>query len=143
MCKIVYVFIAGTALMGLAAGCGNSDGETEADRVGVGAECTVDPSADPPSTCPVVEMDIQLVCLTQFTGGYCGLQGCGGDVNCPAGSRCVAHTDAKNYCFRVCQDKPECNRNRSVENEANCSANIDFVDEPQDQKACVPPSSGS
>ena len=55
MCKIVYVFIAGTALMGLAAGCGNSDGETEADRVGVGAECTVDPSADPPSTCPVVD----------------------------------------------------------------------------------------
>ena len=88
-------------------------------------------------------MDIQLQCLTQFTGGYCGLEGCEGDVNCPEGSRCVAHTDANNYCFRVCQDKPECNRNRSVENEANCSANIVFVDEPQDRKACVPPSSGS
>jgi hypothetical protein len=143
MCRFMYVLIAGAFVAGLAVGCGNSDGETEADRVGVGAECTVDPSADPPSTCPVVEVDIQLECLTQFTGGYCGLEDCEGDVGCPEGSRCVAHTDAKNYCFRVCQNKPECNGNRSVENEANCSANIVFVDEPKDRKACVPPSSGS
>ncbi|MBW1756957.1 MAG: hypothetical protein JRJ80_12400, partial [Deltaproteobacteria bacterium] len=110
-------------IVGIAAGCSGDEG-TEADRIGVGAECTADPGADPPSTCPVVEMDIQLDCLTQFTGGYCGLEGCEGDVGCPEGSRCcpegsrcVANTDGKNYCFRVCQDKPECNRNRSVENE--------------------------
>ena len=141
MCRLMCV-IAGLMLLGAVAGCGGDD-STEADRIGVGAECTVDPSADPPSTCPVVEMDIQLDCLTQFKGGYCGLEGCTGDAGCPEGSACVAHDDGSNYCFRVCQDKPECNRNRSVENEANCSANIDFVDEPQDQKACVPPSSGS
>ena len=69
---------------GAVAGCGNDDG-TEADRIGVGAECTADPSADPPSTCPVVqkdEMDIQLECL-EFKGGYCGLEGCEGDVELP------------------------------------------------------------
>jgi hypothetical protein len=137
MCRIVYVFIAGTALMGLAAGCGNSDGETEADRIGVGAECTDS------GECESADEEDELVCLTQFTGGYCGLEGCMGDDECPEGSACVAHDDGKNYCFRICQDKPECNRNRTPENESNCSANIDFVDDPQDRKACVPPSSGS
>jgi len=86
-----------------------------------------------------------LECLTQFTGGYCGLEGCEGDADCPEGSACVTHDDGggdANYCFRLCQDKSECNRNRDEENEANCSANITFVDEPQDRKACVPPSSG-
>jgi hypothetical protein len=137
----MYV-IAGLMLLGAVAGCGGDD-STEADRIGVGAECTVDPSADPPSTCPVVEMGIQLDCLTQFKGGYCGLEKCTGDAGCPEGSACVAHDDGSNYCFRVCTDKPECNRNRTAgENESNCSANITFVDEPQNRKACVPPSSG-
>jgi hypothetical protein len=128
-------------VVGIAAGCGGDDG-TEADRIGVGAECTADPGGDPPSTCPIVEMDVQLECLTQFKGGYCGLEDCTGDTGCPEGSACVAHDDGNNYCFRVCTDKPECNRNRSAENESNCSANITFVEEPQDRKACVPPSSG-
>lgn len=132
-------------VVGAVAGCGNDDG-TEADRIGVGAECTVNPGGDPPSTCPVVqkdEMDIQLKCLTQFKGGYCGLEDCMGDADCPDGSACIAHTDGQKYCFRVCQDKPECNRNRSADNESNCSANIDFVDERNERKACVPPSSGT
>jgi len=128
-------------VVGAVAGCGGDEG-TVADRIGVGAECTVDPSADPPSTCPVVEMDVQLDCLTQFKGGYCGLERCTGDVECPDGSACIAHTDGENYCFRVCQDKPECNRNRSADNESNCSANIVFVDDRNERKACVPPSSG-
>ena len=141
MCRLMYVF-ALVMIVGIAAGCSGDEG-TEADRIGVGAECTADPGADPPSTCPVVEMDIQLDCLTQFKGGYCGLEDCAGDADCPEGSACVAHTDGNNYCFRICQDKPECNRNRTPENESNCSANIDFVDDPQNRKACVPPSSGS
>ena len=140
MCRLMYVVI-GVTVLAAVAGCGGDD-STEADRIGVGAECTVNPGGDPPSTCPVVEMDIQLDCLTQFKGGYCGLEGCSGDVDCPDGSACVTHDDGKNYCFRVCTDKPECNRNRSAENESNCSANITFVEEPQERKACVPPSSG-
>jgi len=140
MCRLMYV-VAGLMLLGAVAGCGGDD-SSEADRIGVGAECTVDPSADPPSTCPVVEMDIQLDCLTQFKGGYCGLEGCTGDVDCPEGSACVTHDDGNNYCFRVCQDKPDCNHNRSVENESNCVGSITFVDDRNERKACEPPSSG-
>lgn len=128
----MYVAL-GLMLLGLSVGCG--DGDTEADRIGVGAQCAA--SAE----CPA-EMGIELECLRQFKGGYCGLRGCVGDGDCPEGSACIAHEDRNNYCFRVCQNKSECNRNRSVENESNCSANVVFVDERQERKACVPPSSG-
>ena len=55
---------------------------------------------------------------------------------------CVTHDDGVNYCFRDCVDKPDCNRNRSLENEANCVGSITFVDPRNDRKACEPPSSG-
>ena len=134
MCRFMCVFC-GLLLAGVAAGCGGDD-STEADRIGVGAQCT--DSAE----CESADEDTELVCLTQFKGGYCGLEGCAGDVGCPDGSACVTHDDGNNYCFRVCQDKPDCNLNRSVENESNCSANIVFVDDRNERKACVPPSSG-
>jgi hypothetical protein len=127
-------------LVGAVAGCGGDEG-TEADRIGVGAECTVDPSADPPSNCPVVqkdEMDIQLKCL-QFKGGYCGLEDCTGDVQCPEGSACITHDDGKNYCLRECTDKPDCNLNRPT-CPANCVGSVTFVDPRNDRKACEPPS---
>ena len=138
MCRLMYVFILGASFGCPSLGCGSS-GETEADRAGVGAECTDSAECESP------DEDITLECLTQFTGGYCGLEGCEGDADCPDGSACVAHEDTSgtaNYCFRTCVDKAECNRNRSVENEANCSSNVDFADGTQDRKACVPPSSG-
>jgi hypothetical protein len=128
----MWVFAFLLLLSGIA-GCG--DNTTEADRIGVGAQCTDS------ARCPA-EMEIELECLTQFKGGYCGLEGCEGDIDCPEGAACVIHDDGMNYCFRICRDKPECNYNRSLENESNCSANIDFADEPQNRKACVPPSSG-
>ncbi len=132
MCKSMYV-IAGFIWIGVAGGCG--DGATEADRIGVGAQCAA--STD----CPSV-MGIELECLTQFTGGYCGLEGCTSDLDCPDGSACVAHDDGNQYCFRVCQDKPDCNYNRSVANAANCVGSITFVDPRNDRKACEPPSAG-
>ena len=122
-----------TALLlvfGLAAG--GCDDDTEADRLGVGAQCVA-------SEC---DEELELVCLTQFKGGYCGLEDCTADLDCPEGSACVAHTDGVNYCFRICLDKPECNRNRDVENESNCSSNVVFVEGKTGVKACVPPSSG-
>ena len=109
----------------LAIGCGGDD----ADDFGIGAECGIDDDCD-------VEMG--QTCLG-FKGGYCGLEGCLSNADCPELSGCVAHTDGINYCFRLCDDKAQCNENRSVENEANCSANVDFV-EPTNAKACVPPS---
>lgn len=101
-----------------------------ADREMIGAECT-----------QTAECENELLtCLTQFSGGYCGKAGCAGDVDCPPGSRCVNHLGT-NFCFLECLDKPECNVNRSVANEANCSSSITRVDS-GGWKACVPPSSG-
>jgi hypothetical protein len=128
----------GLSASALLAGCGSSS-ETEADRIGVGAECT------DAGECESADEDVTLECLSEFTGGYCGLSDCEADFNCPEGSACVLHDDGNgmaSYCFRLCQEKPECNRYRSSENEANCSANVNFLDGKQDRKACVPPSSG-
>jgi len=132
MCRYLYSSLA-LVLIGLSAGCG--DGATEADRIGVGAQCNA------AGDCPT-DSDIELECLTQFTGGYCGLEGCTSDVDCPEGSACVTHDDGSNYCFRVCRDKPDCNSNRSVANESNCVGSVTFVDARNDRKACEPPSAG-
>ena len=129
MKRIVWVALACIAAMA----CG--EGETEADRVGVGAQCTQANECESDDQTP-------LVCLTQFDGGYCGLSGCEGDGACPEGSACVRHTDMQTYCFRLCTDKPDCNRNRSEGNEANCVGSIEFVDARNGRKACEPPSSG-
>jgi hypothetical protein len=104
--------------------CGDG---TEADKAGIGAECTKTEDCQSGQQC------------LPFKGGYCGLQACTADEGCPRGSACVTHTDGVNYCFRICVDKADCNRNRSVENESNCSSNINFVTGTKDRKACVPP----
>ena len=122
-----------TPLVLLFAGCGDDNdgpGLTEAQLHGVGAAC--DKDAD----CFINGMP--LVCLP-FKGGYCGLADCQADAECPAGSGCVAHDDGSNYCFLLCTDKPQCNYTRPVEIEANCSSNIDFLDNAKGSKACVPP----
>ena len=103
---------------------------SDADDLGVGAQCTGDNQCD---------ADTMQKCLN-FKGGYCGIMGCMHDVDCPDLSACIAHTDGMNYCFRVCVDKPDCNANRDVENEANCSSSVTFVDGTMGRKACVPPS---
>lgn len=121
------IFLALTFGLGLGVACGEDDG-TEADELGVAAQCG---SAD--------DCREDQECLSQFKGGYCGIADCMIDDDCPEGSACVAHTDGANYCFRICGDKSECNRNRDAHNEANCSANVTFTDG-GGGKACVPPS---
>jgi hypothetical protein len=113
--------------------CGNDDDDTltEAQKHGVGAACTKD------ADCFVG--DTALKCLS-FKGGYCGLEGCTTDLNCPSGSGCVAHEDGNNYCFLICTDKPQCNYTRPPDIESNCSSKVDFVSGQKDNKACVPPS---
>ena len=111
--------------------CGDDDDGTEADRLGVGAQCIDSTECD---------QETQQVCLTQFRGGYCGLTGCQGDNDCPEASACVTHDDGSNYCFRICADKAECNANRDLDNESNCSSSTTFVDGAQGRKACIPPS---
>lgn len=112
-------------------GCDGS----EADRFNVGAQCVDNDGCDNSD-------DFIQTCLTQFKGGYCGLEDCASDLECPEDAACIAHTDGVNYCFRTCRDKPDCNTNRSVENESNCSSNVVFTDGAGGRKACVPPSSG-
>lgn len=123
------VFLA-TTVFSLLPGCGSDDDNgTEAQRHGVGSSCTSDMNCT----------EAGQHCLP-FKGGYCGVADCVSDANCPEGSACVAHTDGHNYCFLVCVDKVQCNTNRSLELEANCSSNITFTSDDKSRKACVPPS---
>jgi hypothetical protein len=105
----------------------------DADSLGVGAQCT---ATDQCNT------DQDQVCLTQFKGGYCGLQGCLHDTDCPSDSACIHHDDNINYCFRTCAQKTDCNANRDPINESNCSSTAMFVDPANGRKACSPPSGG-
>jgi hypothetical protein len=114
--------------------CGNDDGGgSEAQRHGVGSACASDVDC----------WEEGQSCLT-FKGGYCGVADCDpANVSaplCPNGSKCVTHTDGRNYCFLVCLDKIDCNWNRMPEDESNCSSNITFADASKTVKACVPPS---
>ncbi|MDZ4696082.1 MAG: hypothetical protein SGI86_13115 [Deltaproteobacteria bacterium] len=115
-------------LAGLGA-CGGNDG-TEADRLGVGAQCAKTDDCQDGQTC-----------LTQFKGGYCGISGCTKDADCPATSACVAHDDGMKYCFRTCAEKIECNENRTLELESNCSSSATLVEtQKSPTKVCLPPS---
>lgn len=105
---------------------------TQADLIGVGAICKVD------IDCLQTDAAHQQ-CLTEFKGGYCGLKGCTTSADCPAGSGCVTYNGAT-YCFRRCKEKAECNLNRPLELESNCSSNIDFVEGKAGDKPCIPPS---
>ena len=131
--RLFFTALSVLALCSLLGACGDDDDEglSEAQRHGVGAACNEN------DDCYVGDVD--LTCLS-FKGGYCGLEGCAGDEDCPSGSACVAHEDGQNYCFLVCVDKVDCNPTRPPEIEANCSSNITFVDGKKGMKACVPPS---
>jgi hypothetical protein len=125
MRKDVFLSIALLSALALCYGCGGND----ADALGIGAACT---SAD---TCGENQQ-----CLTEFKGGYCGSIGCNSSSDCPSSSACVIHTNAKNYCFRTCVEKVDCNANRSVEAESNCVSSVVFASGKKEGKVCVPPS---
>ena len=133
MKNLIIAVLAACAVIG----CGDDD--DAADRLGIGAECTMDDECN--------QEDGMQTCLMDFAGGYCGVRGCTDDADCPGSSACVTDPDfgGVNYCFRTCLDKPECNANRSVDNESNCVSSIDFVDPDGDmgRKVCRPPLSGS
>jgi hypothetical protein len=126
----VKASVAAVAIL-LLSGCGgSSSGGTPAQQRGVGAGCSSNADCTQPG----------LVCLTQFKGGYCGLQGCVRNADCPSGSACVAYTDGNDYCFATCADKPSCNVNRPADLPANCSSSVTFVEAGTSAKACLPPS---
>ena len=131
----LYLLAAGGALASLLLACGSDDppagppAGTEADYHGVGAVCEKNEDC---------KEDGQ-ECLTGFSGGYCGVKDCQHDSDCPDGSAC-ATLDGATYCFLICVDKIDCNRNRPVDLESNCSANIELVETGKGHKLCVPPS---
>jgi hypothetical protein len=135
------MLIAGGALamfVSSLSGCSDDDNGpmlSQAQQTGVGAACRVDTDcAQPDAQAP------PLKCLA-FKGGYCGLEGCTRLEDCPLGSACVAHENGTNYCFLICNDKPQCNPTRPLDAQSNCSANITFVGGGSSgSKACVPPS---
>jgi hypothetical protein len=111
-------------ILALVAGSACGD---DADGLGVGATCSA-----------TADCGEQMVCLDQFSGGACGMTGCSADAECPEPGVCVV-LDGVSLCLRSCQEKTECNANRSAESEANCSANVTRA-EGGSTKACVPPS---
>ena len=123
------MYIVGLLVL-FAPGCGDGTSVGEADQLGVGGACME--NLDCPDTAPQ--------CLTSFKGGYCGIEGCEEDADCPENSLCVSFDDGEHYCFRTCEEKEECNANRPEEVWANCSANVTFVEPQESIKACVPPS---
>jgi hypothetical protein len=126
---MTYRSVIAAMLIATSIGCG--DDSTEADTLGVGAECaTSDQCAEGQSCLP-------------FKGGYCGVEDCTKNSDCPEGSLCVAHDDGSNYCFRSCKEKAECNENRSADLESNCVSKVTYVQSGTTSKACVPPSSDS
>jgi len=125
---LVLLIVLGLGLLA----CGEDDNGSEADRRGVGAQCA---SAD---DCT----EEGQACLTTFKGGYCGVQDCDADADCPAGSGCVNHDDGNNYCFLICAAKDDCNVNRDEANASNCSSSATFIEVAGTRKACVPPSGG-
>jgi hypothetical protein len=111
--------------------CGG--GGSEANQHGVGAECTKNADCTQKGQ----------ICLLNFKGGYCGVSGCTHDTDCFAGSACVTEDDGVNYCFLICNDKPECNDHRTLDNESNCVSSLPFVDMAMSRKVCRPPLSGT
>ena len=76
-------------------------------------------------------------------GRLCGISGCSHDTDCPQGAACVTDDNQTNYCFLICADKPDCNANRSLENESSCTSSLAFVDGAKSRKVCRPPNSGT
>jgi len=136
-------WVAGGLVAALCAvSCGDDDDHrvgTEAQQHGVGAECVQDDHCLQEGILGADGGNMPLQCLTTFKGGYCGLQNCAHDADCPEGSACILH-EGDTYCFLICANKPECNVYRTLANESNCVGNADFVDGAQSRKACVPPS---
>ncbi len=123
--------IAGLLSVALFAGCG---GKNANDQL-IGGEClSAEDCDDGDDDTPPLD------CLAEFKGGTCGRRDCAADEDCPKGSICV-DLEGTTYCFLVCTQKSQCNENRTLENEANCSSNVDPVGGGTD-KVCVPPAAG-
>ena len=125
--RILVVLV---AILGmLFCGCGEDDANDQL----IGGECaTAEDCDDGNDDTPALD------CILDFKGGYCGRAACQNSAECPEASLC-ADLEGSFYCFLQCTDKTQCNKNRTVDNESNCSSSVDPV-EGGEQKLCIPPS---
>ena len=94
---------------------------------GVGAACGSDADCDP-----------NLTCLGHVDGGYCGVDDCSSNADCPVDSLCV--TDGKvNYCARTCAANPDCSFCRDPSVAAACVSDAEFVEAGTSGTVCVVP----
>jgi len=122
------ILLLGTLVIG-ASGCSDGNGQSEAQRIGLGAEC-------------LLGMDCgeggELDCIP-FDGGYCTSSGCQA-LGCPDGSLCARDAIlGQTFCMLSCESAEDCNSNRSDENAAECTSSIEILDEVEGAKVCVPP----
>ena len=128
----IYTQSAVCLILGLALVVGACGDDNNANEQLIGGECTVVEDCDDDNDdTPALE------CIADFKGGYCGRMDCSVDDDCPAGSLC-ADLEGSTYCFLVCTDKAQCNQNRTLENESNCSSSVDPISGGTD-KLCIPP----
>jgi len=100
----------------------------------MGAECSNDADCFQSET-------VDYRCLTQFEGGYCGIENCGSSDDCPRGFGCVELSDRRTYCLELCVARTDCNSNRTeISALENCSG-VEHIDDDKaiQGKACVPP----
>lgn len=114
-------------------GCRSTGGGSQNRKVcfptncGVGESCGVD-----------AECAAGLVCLTSFSGGYCGKADCKANADCPTGSLCVQN-GSSSYCARTCAAPADCASCRGADVAADCRADATFVEAGTTGSVCVPP----
>ncbi|MEJ7730099.1 MAG: hypothetical protein WKG00_12870 [Polyangiaceae bacterium] len=113
--------------------CRSSGGGSENRKVCVPGDCGVGAVCDGDAACAS-----GLVCLTTFTGGYCGKKDCALDTDCPADSRCVEDGGAT-YCYRTCAGDTDCSFCRGSDVFAACRDDVAFAEAGTPGSVCVPP----
>ncbi len=113
--------------------CRSSGGGSNNRKVCVPGNCGLGAACETDADC-----DGDLTCLSDFSGGYCGVEGCAADADCPENSACVEHSNGTNYCFAICKSDVDCSFCRFDGAAESCTADVTFV-EPGDLSVCPPP----
>lgn len=83
---------------------------------GVGEDCTED-----------ADCDGDLICLTDFDGGYCTQDECTEDADCPMNSVC-ANEGGHAICLKECTQDSDCSFCRTGDNSGTCDDDADLVE---------------
>jgi hypothetical protein len=114
--------------------CRSSGGGGDNRKICVPGDCGVGESCSEDAQCAT-----DLVCITGYKGGYCGVRDCTVNADCPADSSCVTAGDGKNYCFRNCTAEGDCRFCRPDDVVATCSDAVTYAEAGTTGSVCVPP----